>query len=51
MDYRDTKDYEDTTEERDLPIIIIQKKWDKMETLATGLSEATEEFTEIVSTS
>ena len=44
MDYRDTKDDEEATEERDLAIVIIQKKWDKMETLATDLSEAIEEL-------
>ena len=27
MDYRDTKDNEDATEERDLAIVIIQKIW------------------------
>ena len=51
IDYTDTKDDEDATEERDLAIAIIQKKWDKMENLAKDLNEATEELTDIVSTS
>ena len=45
MDFRDTKE----DEERD--IAIVQKKWDKLETIATGLSEAIEDFLGIVSTS
>ena len=51
MDYRDTKDDEDATEERDIAVIVIYKNWDKMETIATSLSEAIEELAEIVSTS
>ena len=42
---------EDATEERNIAIVVIQKKWDKMETIAKSLSEAMEELTEIVSTS
>ena len=51
MDYRDTKDDEDAEEERYLSTVIKQKKWNKMETLATNLSEAIEELSKIVSTS
>ena len=49
MDYRDTKDDEDATEERDIAIVVIQKKWDKMKTISTSLSEAIEKLAEIVS--
>ena len=49
MDYRDTKHDEDADEERHLSIVIIQKKWVKMETLVTSLSEAIEVLSEIVS--
>ena len=42
---------EDATEERNIAIVVIQKKWDKMETIAKSLSEAMEELAKIVSTS
>ena len=40
MDYKDTKDDEDVKEDRDIAIVVIQKKWDVMETIARNLNEA-----------
>ena len=51
MDYRDTIHDANATEERDIAIVVIQKKWDKMETIDKSLSEAMEDLAEIVSTS
>ena len=51
MNYTDTKDDEDAAEERDIAIVVIQKKWDKMETIDKSMSEAMEDLAEIVSTS
>ena len=51
MDYDEAKDDEDAKQERDIAIVVIQNKWNKMETIAKDLNETMEELAEIVSTS
>ena len=51
MDYEEAKDDEDVKQERDIAIVVIQNKWNKMETIAKELNETMEGLSEIVSTS
>ena len=51
MDYNETKDAENEKQERDIAIVVIQNKWDKVETIVKDLIETMEELAEIVSTS